>query len=185
MTDANKRVRATPPRNDALTEHSPPGLYIVITASGTLYRVEITSHDRPVSVMRFPIVESLLRDGTWLPSVTGFRFDADTGVGEIRWWKDDPADYDRPDRPYSGTTRTTTRVQIIARIDTGVGMPFASGGETPDTRSTARDVVIDLLRQTLAGLATHEQLAVFVEMLLDTRDPERRDEGGRDHWAPG
>lgn len=165
MNDETEPASAAPSREAPLTEHSPPGVYAVITASGTLYRVEISSDDRPVSIMRFPIIDSLLKDGTWLPVANSFRFDADTGMGEISWEKDDPASYDHPDLPYVGATRTTTRVHIIARIGNPTEEREAAAGEDAVMMSTARDDVTDLLRQMLAGLATHENLADFIEML--------------------
>lgn len=111
-----------------LTEQSDPGIYIVLTASRSLYIAEIISPDRPPQVTRHPARGALLRDGEPLPGVNAFYFDIETGVGKISWWKDDPADFDRPGQPYAGTVRTTNTVLFVARLGDrtplrGMGLP--------------------------------------------------------------
>lgn len=111
-----------------LTEQSDPGVYIVITASRSLYVAEIVSPDRVPQITRYPAHGSMLSDGTSLPGVQAFSFDVGTGVGKILWWKDFSVDYDRPDAPYAGTVRTTNTVIFIARLGdrtplAGMGLP--------------------------------------------------------------
>ncbi|BDV32245.1 hypothetical protein [Microbacterium terricola] len=151
--------------NTPLTEHSAPGVYIVITGSRTLYQVEIISHDALPVITRYPVVNGLLKDGTPLPGVSGFQFDATTGLGEIRWWKDDPNDYDRPDLTYAGTIRTTSRVLVIAQVS---DIPAAHNLDRPpvDEGRPGNEAVVDLIRTTIASLDSYEKFAVFVELLL-------------------
>lgn len=111
-----------------LTEQSDPGVYVVITASRSLYVVEVPGPALPPQVTRYPAQGPLLRDETPLPCVHGFVFDVESGIGQIPWWKDDPDDYDRPDQPYAGTIRTTNTVVFIARLGDRTpisGMRFA------------------------------------------------------------
>ena len=111
-----------------LTEQSDPGVYVVVTASRSLYLVDIVSPDCPPQVTRYPAQGALLADGEPLPGVDTVYFDVHTGVGKISWWKEHPGDYDRPGEPYVGTIRTTNTVAFVARLGdrtplAGMGMP--------------------------------------------------------------
>lgn len=88
----------------------------VLTSSGAIYLVDITNPDTPPRLTRHRAKGELLHDSSPLPGVHALRFDALTGIGRIEWWKDDPAHYDRPDLPSTGTIRATSRVLLIARL---------------------------------------------------------------------
>lgn len=114
-----------------LTEHSAPGSYFVITASRTIYQVEVLAGDSS-SITRYPRVNSLLLGGEPLTGVRSFFFDPTSGLGQIQWWKPNVADRDRPDRHYAGTVRTTSAVLLMLRVHhTTMGRPYG-------TRPTAR-----------------------------------------------
>ena len=102
----------------ALTETSAAGRYVVVTATKSVYEVTIDSAGTP-EVIRRPLLAGLLLDGQPMTGVFRFVFDSRTGVGRILWSKLDPADYDEPSEPYSGTARTTSRVLLIAELTDG------------------------------------------------------------------
>lgn len=77
--------------------------------------MEITSHDALLIITRYRNTASLLLDRQALTGVRGFTFDVITGTGEIAWWKDDPADYDRAELLYGGTIRAASTVILIVR----------------------------------------------------------------------
>jgi|GEM_PF-2986579 len=100
-----------------LTEQSPSGTFVVTTASRALYVVDIPSPDAVPSVTRHNPYVSLIRDDAPLPKAGTFSFNAATGVGQVQWRKDDPAERDvPPDATYMGTYRSTSQVHFIARV---------------------------------------------------------------------
>lgn len=134
--------------NEPLTQDSEPGTYVVGTASRTIYVVQITSPDLPPQVTRLPAQGELLNDGVPMPGVSGFSFDATTGLGEIHWWKDNPEHYDQPDKRYVGTTRTTNIVLLIVRLHLLAEIDDPrTGGQTLN-----RDVIIARMRATFPAI---------------------------------
>lgn len=138
--------------SEILTEESAPGCYLVVTASQTVYVVRIAD-DRELSVVRRPIVHRLLLDGEPMSGVTGFDFDGATGVGSIRWTKLDPADYDYPDVPYMGTTRSTSPVLLVAKVRDDED--FIDAIRSAVQATTDREVLHDILR-TLVDAGTSQ-----------------------------
>ncbi|MBG0719237.1 hypothetical protein G3N18_14435 [Microbacterium sp. 2C] len=101
----------------ATSDQAPPGVRVVATASGALYFLDNSDPDRDPRVTRYPgPAAGALNDGQPLPGVHAYTFDVRTRIGEIFWWKDDPAQYDNPTLPYIGTVRATSRVLLIARL---------------------------------------------------------------------
>lgn len=99
-----------------VSDRSTPGIYIVLTRSGAVYIADILDPDATPTVTRYAGgAANALRDGRPLPGVHGFSFNAATGLGAVMWWKD-PAEYTDPDLPYVGTTRSTSRVLLVARL---------------------------------------------------------------------
>lgn len=100
---------------ELLTEASAAGRYVVVTASKSVYDVTIADGVNP-EIIRRPLLAGLLLDGLPMTGVSRFVFDSRAGYGRIAWGKLDPAEYDDPSSPYSGTARTTSRVLHIARV---------------------------------------------------------------------
>lgn len=138
------------PTGMPLTEESAPGTYIVITASRTVYQVEIADDIPLWTVTRYPRERSLLLDAEPLTGVQGFFFDAERGLGQIEWWKENIADRDDPDRAYAGTVRTTSRVMLILSL-------HATAGEAQTIR-----LLLDGLRSALAAFDSDDE---FVDLL--------------------
>jgi hypothetical protein len=131
-----------------LTEHSDAGAYFLVTASRTVYLVEIVSPDRVPVVTRYPRRDALLGDGVPLPGVRGFRFDITTGEGVIHWWKDSASDHQVNVEHYSGTVRRTSAVLLIARL------PFASADPLSGLNNLpTREQLIAELRAAMLVLA--------------------------------
>lgn len=101
--------------NAVLTPTSPPGIYVVVTASRTIYRVEVggAGGDR---VTRIPSRDRLLLDGEPLTGVQDFYFDERTGAGRVLWQKQDPPTHDSTEASYGGTWRTTSAVLVVGRL---------------------------------------------------------------------
>lgn len=104
-----------------VTEESAPGTYIVITASRTVYHVDIANDSASWRITRYPRVNSLLLDVEPLTGVLSFFFDVESGMGQIEWWKGNVADRDDRDRPYAGTVRATSRVMLILSLNPTTG----------------------------------------------------------------
>ncbi|SDT03154.1 hypothetical protein [Microbacterium paraoxydans] len=99
-----------------VSDRSTPGVYIMLTRSGAVYIADIHDPDATPTVTRYAGgAANALRDGQPLPGVHGFSFNAWTGLGALIWWKD-PTEYTDPSLPYVGTTRSTSRVLLIARL---------------------------------------------------------------------
>lgn len=98
-----------------VSDRSTPGIYIILTRSGAVYIADIHDPDATPTVTRHAGgAANALRDGQPLPGVHGFSFNAVTGLGTVIWWKD-PTEYSDPSVPYVGTTRSTSRVLLVAR----------------------------------------------------------------------
>ena len=145
-----------------LTEESAPGTYIVITASRTVYHVEIADNVPFWTVTRYPRERSLLLDAEPLTGVLRFFFDAERGLGQIEWWKENIADRDDPDRAYAGTVRTTSGVMLILSLNT-----------TASEAQTIR-LVLDGLRSALAAVDSDDE---FIDLLTSL---VRHGNGGHD-----
>ncbi|MEV7631196.1 hypothetical protein AB0N64_02180 [Microbacterium sp. NPDC089318] len=99
-----------------VSDRSTPGVYIMLTRSGAVYIADIHDPDSIPTVTRYAGgAANALRDGQPLPGVHGFSFNAATGLGAVVWWKD-PAEYTDPSLPYVATTRSTSRVLLVARL---------------------------------------------------------------------
>jgi len=146
-----------------LTERSAPGIYFVITASRTMYHVTVEDLSSS-TVIRYPRANKLLLDGEPLTGVRSFLFDADSGLGQIEWWKTDPADYDRPDLPYIGTVRTTSPVLLILSLTSTAEKPAPS--RRPDTRASV-ELFIDGMRTALAKVDSDADFADLMTFLLE------------------
>jgi hypothetical protein len=140
-----------------LTEQSPPGSYLVITASRTIYLIEVVTGDPSATIIRYPRIRSLLLDGEPLTGVRSFHFDPRSGLGQIVWWKENRADRDRPDQHYAGTVRTTSVVLLLLRV-------HGPSEETLSRRADSTDTH-DLVDGLSAALATSERDEDFVELL--------------------
>lgn len=101
-----------------LNEQSAPGTYVVVTASRSVYEVNIGERGE-LTVIRRPILNKLLLDGEPLTGVSEISFTTRGGYGLIHWYKERREDYDDPDGPYAGTDRTTSRVVLIAEVPAG------------------------------------------------------------------
>lgn len=162
-----------------LTEHSAPGSYFVITASRTIYQVEVVAGDSSSTITRYPRANSLLLDGEPLTGVRSFFFDPTSGLGQIQWWKQNVADRDRPDSHYAGTVRTTSAVLLMLRVHhTTDGTALSNPADSTNTR-----LLLDGLRSALAAVELDED---FVELLtvlaqhgLDKSGPEVHDDDHR------
>lgn len=187
VSDASVRADGYQP-NRPLTEQSTPGIYLVITASRTLYHVEVVAGDSSSTITRYPCANSLTLDGESLTGVRSFFFDPMSGSGHIEWWKRNVADRDHPDRQYLGTIRSTSRVMLILSIhDTG-----ENEGSSSRSENTAH--IQTLLDGLHAALATVDLDDDFVELLTvlvrhgrdrsesDVRSdrPQSLDSGGSD-----
>lgn len=131
---------------ETLTDRSAVGTYVVVTASKSVYEVTISADHEP-EVIRRPLVSGLLLDGEPMTGVTRFDFDSRTGFGQIRWTKADPADYDDPSQPYTGTGRTTSRDLVIAEM--------AAAAES-----------IDVIRNAVLASGDHDELHAAVRELI-------------------
>ncbi|PYD01815.1 hypothetical protein B4U78_002900 [Microbacterium esteraromaticum] len=140
-----------------LTEHSPPGSYLVITASRTIYLIEVVAGDSSATITRYPRVRSLLLDGEPLTGVRSFHFDPRSGLGRIVWWKQNRADRDRPDEHYAGTVRTTSAVLLLLRVHRAAEKTRSRQADSTDTQ--------ELVDGLSAALATSERDEDFVELL--------------------
>ncbi|MEJ6556246.1 hypothetical protein PQI51_14565 [Microbacterium esteraromaticum] len=99
-----------------VSDRSTPGVYITLTRSGAVYIADIHDPDATPTVTRYAGgAANALRDGQPLPGVHGFSFNASTGLGAVLWWKD-PTECTDPSLPYAGTTRSTSRVLLVARL---------------------------------------------------------------------
>lgn len=147
-----------------LTERSTPGNYFVITASRTVYRVDIESDRAFLTVTRYPYANTLLLDGEPLTGVRAFHFDTDSGVGQIEWWKTNPADYDHPDLPYVGTKRTTSRVMLILALRSSAEKPAPS--HRPDIRAEV-ELFLDGLRTALAAVDSADDFKDVLTFLME------------------
>ncbi|MBM7826615.1 hypothetical protein [Microbacterium aurum] len=118
--EAEQLVDELTARIEVLTEvsdTSPPGVYLATTQSGAAYVIELMDPDRAPTVIRYHgDAHGKIHDTRSLPGVHGCRFNAQTGVGYIVWWKDSPAEYNDPTAPYVGTLRATSRVLLVGRI---------------------------------------------------------------------
>jgi hypothetical protein len=162
-----------------LTERSAPGNYFVITASRTVYRVDIDDDRGFSTVTRHPYANTLLLDGEPLTGVRAFSFDADSGVGRIEWWKTNPADYDYPDLPYVRTMRTTSRVMLILALRSGAGGPSPS--RRPDTRANV-ELLLDGLRTALAAVDSADDFVGVLTFLMKHGHRNSETEGGAREW---
>lgn len=162
---------AVPP----LTEQSEPGDYFVITASRTVYHVNIDDVRSPSTVSRYPYVNALLLDGEPLTGVRSFFFDTASGLGQIEWWKTNVADYDRSDRRYFGTVRTTSRVMLILSLRSAA--EEAAPSHRPDTSAQVQ-LFLDGLRAALAVVDTDDDFVDLLTLLMEHGDhvpePEAR-----------
>lgn len=158
-----------------LTEHSAPGSYFVITASRTIYQVDVVAGDSSPTITRYPRANSLPLDGEPLTGVRSFFFDPTSGLGQIQWWKHNVADRDRPDRHYAGTVRTTSAVLLMLGIHhTTDGTAESNPADTTNTR-----LLLDGLRSGLAAVELDEDFVELLRMLaqhgLDKSGPEAHD----------
>lgn len=158
-----------------LTEHSAPGSYFVITASRTIYQVEVVAGDSSATVTRYPRANSLLLDGEPLTGVRSFFFDPTSGLGQIQWWKQNVADRDRPDSPYAGTVRTTSAVLLMLCVHhttDGTALSSPAG-------STYTGLLLDGLRSALAAIELNEDFVELLRVLaqhgLNKSEPEAHD----------
>lgn len=140
-----------------LTEHSQPGSYLVITASRTIYLIEVVTGDSSATITRYPRARSLLLDGEPLTGVRSFHFDPRSGLGQIVWWKENRADRDRPDEPYAGTVRTTSAVLLLLRVRRATEETRSRPADSTDTE--------ELVDGLSAALAASEPDEDFVELL--------------------
>lgn len=101
----------------ATSDQAPPGVRVVATSSGAFYVLDNSDPDRCPRVTRYAgRAVGALNDGRPLPGVHGYVFNVRTRIGQISWWKDNPAHYENPALPYIGTLRATSRVLLIARL---------------------------------------------------------------------
>ncbi|WP_404474160.1 hypothetical protein [Microbacterium aerolatum] len=172
MATAARDCSATPP----LTEQSEPGDYFVITASRAVYHVNIDDDRSPPTVTRYPYVNTLLLDGEPLTGVRSFFFDVASGMGQIEWCKTNVTDYDRSDRRYFGTVRTTSRVMLILSLRSTA--EEAAPSRRPDT-SARVELFLDGLRAALAVVDTDDDFVDLLTLLMEhgDRDPEPEADG--------
>ena len=140
-----------------LTEHSQPGSYLVITASRTIYLIEVVTGDSSATITRYPRTRSLLLDGEPLTGVRSFHFDPRSGLGQIVWWKENRADRDRPDEHYAGTVRTTSAVLLLLRVHRPTEETLSRPADSTDTQ--------ELVDGLSAALAMSEREEDFVGLL--------------------
>lgn len=145
-----------------LTEQSAPGTYIVITASRTKYHVQIADDVPFWTVTRYPRERFLLLDAEPLTGVLRFFVDAEGGLGQIEWWKENIADRDDPDRAYADTVRTTSRVMPILSLN-------ATAGEAQTIR-----LLLDGLRSALEAVDSDDEFIDLLTFLV------RHGHGGHD-----
>lgn len=157
------RTARDSPTLPPLTERSAPGNYFVITASRTMYHVTVEDLSSS-TVIRYPRANKLLLDGEPLTGVRSFLFDADSGLGQIEWWKTNPADYDRPDLPYVGTVRTTSPVLLVLSLTSAAEQPAPS--RRPDT-SASVERFLDGMRTALAKVDSDADFADLMTFLLE------------------
>lgn len=172
MATMARDCSAAPP----LTEQSEPGDYFVITASRTVYHVNIDDVRSPSTVSRYPYVNTLLLDGEPLTGVRSFFFDASSGMGQVEWWKTNVADYDRADRRYFGTVRTTSRVMLILSLRSTA--EEAAPSRRPETSAQVQ-LFLDGLRAALTVVDTDDDFVDLLTLLLEhgDRDPEPEADG--------
>lgn len=172
MSTVARDCSAAPP----LTEQSESGDYFVITASRTLYHVNIDDDLSPSTVTRYPHVNTLLLDGEPLTGVRSFFFDTSSGVGQIEWWKTNVADYDRSDRRYFGTVRTTSRVMLILSLR--FTAEEAAPSRRPDTSARVQ-LFLDGLRAALTAIDTDDDFVDLLTLLMEHGDhvPEPEADG--------
>lgn len=137
-----------------LTENSPPGSYVVITASRTIYLIEVVTGDSSGTIIRYPRTRSLLLDGEPLTGVRRFHFDPRSGHGEIVWWKENHADRDLPDEHYAGTVRTTSAVLLLLRVHRPTDETLSRPADSTDSQQ-----VVDGLSAALAASDLDEDFA--------------------------
>lgn len=136
-----------------LTEQSPPGIYIVISAPRTVYRVEIASHDVPPTLVRYPPDAALLTDAIPVPRVQEFTFNLATGHGRIACWTAHRSEYQCTGEPHPDTVRNTSPVLLIARLRTS---PATADISTHDRAQGESADTIAALLSTLYAAATSE-----------------------------
>lgn len=166
-----------------LTEHSPAGSYLVITASRTIYLIELVAGDASATITRYPRTRSLLLDGEPLTGVRSFHFDPRSGLGHIVWWKENRADRDRPDEHYAGTVRTTSPVLLLLRAHRPTQETRSRSADSTDTE--------ELVHRLSAAQAASELDEDFIEVLTvlvrhgrgDPGTQTRRDDEGGTHGS--
>jgi hypothetical protein len=172
VSDASVRADGFQP-NRPLTEQSTPGVYLVITASRTLYLVEVVADDSSPMITRYPCGNSLPLDGEPLTGVRSFFFDPTSGLGQIEWWKRNVADRDYPDRPYFGTVRSSSRVMLILSV-------HATGeheGSSSRSEKTAHlQSLLDGLQAALAAVELDDDLVELLTVFVR----QGRDRSGSD-----
>lgn len=173
MATVARACSAAPP----LTERSVPGDYFVVTASRTVYHVNVDDVRSPSTVTRYPYVNTLLLDGEPLTGVRSFFFDTVSGMGQIEWWKTNVADYDRSDCRYFGTVRTTSRVMLILSLRSTA--EEAAPSRRPDTSGRVQ-LFLDGLRAALTAVDTDDDFVDLLTLLMEHGDHVAEPEAGSD-----